>query len=162
MDYVGSGQKAPGCVFCAYASHGADAFRDDLTVFADEHTLVTLNRYPYACGHLLIIPRRHGVGAEGLPPGEHDALFRLVTAAAVRLKHALRAQGLNVGMNIGEVAGAGIADHMHVHIVPRWAADNNFMPVVADTRVMPQALDATWAHLVPFFADLPGEHPPVP
>jgi ATP adenylyltransferase len=87
-------------------------------------------------------------------------LFRLVTQSCERLRKAVRADGLNVGINLGASAGAGIAEHLHVHIVPRWPGDTNFMPVLADIRVMPQALDATWRHLSPFFADLPGRAAP--
>jgi predicted PurR-regulated permease PerM/diadenosine tetraphosphate (Ap4A) HIT family hydrolase len=159
MEYILGPKNRSGCVFCAYAEHETTAFRDDLTLFADELSYVTLNRYPFAAAHLLIIPRRHVAGLADLTPAEHDGLFRLVTASATRLKEAVKADGLNIGINLGASAGAGIAEHLHVHIVPRWPGDTNFMPVLADVRVMPQSLDATWKHLRPFFDDLPGQHP---
>jgi ATP adenylyltransferase len=93
---------------------------------------------------------------EDLSLEDHDALFRVVRESCVRLKRALKAEGLNVGLNLGAAAGAGVAAHLHVHVVPRWSGDTNFMPALADTRVMPQALEATQAHLEKFFADLDG------
>jgi ATP adenylyltransferase len=85
--------------------------------------------------------------------------MRLLREAAVRLRRATSAEGLNLGINLGRSAGAGIDDHVHAHVVPRWAGDSNFMPVIADVHVMPEHLDRTWERLVPFFADVPGEHP---
>jgi ATP adenylyltransferase len=162
MEYILGPKERTGCVFCAYAGHEPEHFPTDLTLFANEHALVTLNRYPFAPGHLLIIPRRHESDLWALKGDEHGAVFRLVTAAAERLKQAVKADGLNIGLNLGASAGAGIAEHLHVHIVPRWPGDTNFMPVMADVRVMPQALDATFRHLAPYFADLVGDHPPSP
>jgi ATP adenylyltransferase len=160
MEYILGPKDRSACVFCTYGAHGAPDFRGDLTLFANEHVLVTLNRYPFAAGHLLVIPRRlHVADLTDLGQETHDELFRVVTRSAERLKRAVKAEGLNIGLNLGAPAGAGIAEHLHVHIVPRWPGDTNFMPVLADVRVMPQALDATWKHLHPYFADLPGEHP---
>jgi ATP adenylyltransferase len=96
---------------------------------------------------------------EQLDPAAYDALFHLVRESAVRLRRAVNAAGLNVGFNLGAVAGAGVEEHLHAHIVPRWPGDTSFMPVLADTRVVPQALDETLDHLVPHFADLPGGMP---
>lgn len=162
MQYILGPKTRGGCVFCAYASHGVEQFADDLTLFAGEHAFVTLNRYPFAAGHLLVMPRRHEADLWSLTDVERDELFRLVTAASERLRRAVNADGLNVGLNLGASAGAGIAEHLHVHIVPRWPGDTNFMPVLADVRVVPQALEATHRHLAPFFSDLPGQHPVVP
>jgi ATP adenylyltransferase len=125
-----------------------------LVVVRTAHAQVMLNRYPFAAAHLLVIPHKHTSALEELDDEEHDALFRLVRATVVRLKRAVKCEGLNVGLNLGAPAGAGIAEHLHVHVVPRWSGDTNFMPVLADVRVVPQALDATRAHLAPYFADL--------
>ena len=159
IEYILGPKDRTGCVFCAYASHETTAFREDLTLFATDRTLVTLNRYPFAAGHLLVMPRAHVSDLSALTAEDHDDLFRTATRAAERLKRAVKADALNMGMNLGAEAGAGIAEHLHVHIVPRWSGDTNFMPVLADVRVMPQHLDATWSHLHPYFADLPGAHP---
>ena len=159
MEYILGPKEKGRCVFCVYESHGPEEFRADGTLFADEQAFVTLNRYPFAAAHLLVIPRRHVSRLTDLEPAEHDALFRLVTAASARLEKAVSCEGMNIGLNIGASAGAGIAEHLHVHLVPRWSGDSNFMPVLADVRVMPQALEKTWEHLAPYFADLPGKHP---
>ena len=126
------------------------------------HALVCLNRYPFASAHLLVTPRRHASDLTDLPEEEYTALMLLVREATVRLRRAVSPQALNVGFNLGRAAGAGIAEHLHAHAVPRWDGDTNFMPVLADVRVMPQHLDATFAHLEPAFADLPGERSPAP
>jgi ATP adenylyltransferase len=102
----------------------------------------------------MVVPTRHVSDLGELTPDEHAALFELVRASCSALRVAVRAEGLNVGLNLGAAAGAGIAEHLHVHVVPRWRGDHNFMPVIADVRVMPEALDATWAHLEPFFRPL--------
>ena len=159
MEYILGPKDKSHCVFCAYAGHGAADLREDGTVFASEHAFVTLNRYPFAAAHLLVIPKRHVSRLSELSEEEHDAVFRLVRATSSRLEAAVKCDGMNVGANLGAAAGAGIAEHLHVHVVPRWNGDTNFMPVLADVRVMPQALQKTWEHLAPFFADLPGVHP---
>jgi ATP adenylyltransferase len=154
IEYILGPKAAGGCVFCVPRDAGADEVAARLVVVGTERSLVMLNRYPFASGHLLVIPRVHTSHLEDLGGEDHDALFRLVRESVVRVKKALRCDGVNVGINLGATAGAGIAEHLHVHIVPRWAGDTNFMPVIADTRVVPQALDATREHLAPFFADL--------
>ena len=155
MEYILS-KKEGGCIFCAYAKVDESAFEEALVLVATEHAYVVLNRFPFAAGHLLVVPMRHEAELEGLSEPEHDALFRLTRDAASRLARAVGSQGLNIGMNLGRAAGAGIADHLHVHIVPRWDGDTNFMPVVGDVRVMPQHLQATYRHLLPHFLDVPG------
>jgi ATP adenylyltransferase len=155
MEYILS-KKEGGCIFCAYAAADPTMFAEEHVLVATEHAYVVLNKYPFAAGHLLVVPRRHEGELEMLTDVEHDALFRLTRGAASRLRRAVSAQGLNVGINLGKAAGAGIGEHLHVHIVPRWEGDTNFMPVLADVRVMPQHLAATFRHLHPFFVDIPG------
>jgi len=154
MEYVLSQKRAEGCVFCGVAGASAEERAARLVVVSAECAFVVLNRYPFAAGHLLIVPHLHVAGLEDLSTDDHDALFRLVRASVVRLRAAVKAEGVNVGLNLGAAAGAGIAEHLHVHVVPRWSGDTNFMPVVADTRVVPQALEATRQHLEGHFADL--------
>jgi ATP adenylyltransferase len=154
MEYI-LGPKARGaCVFCGLCHASVEARRERLVLVCTPHASVILNRYPFAAGHLLVLPHAHVSSLSELEPGAHDALFRLVRESVARLERAVRPQGLNVGLNLGASAGAGIAEHLHVHVVPRWDGDTNFMPVLADTRVVPQALADTRAHLEPFFADL--------
>jgi len=158
MEYI-LGEKQGACVFCAMADARPSAFRELLVVHRGAHALVALNKYPFAASHLLVLPRRHVSDVGDLAEGEHDALMRLVRETVARLRAAVRPDGVNVGMNLGKAAGAGIAEHLHAHLVPRWSGDVNFMPVLADVHVMPEHLEASWARLVPFFADLPGERP---
>jgi ATP adenylyltransferase len=155
MEYILSKREA-GCVFCRYAAADDAALADELVLVATERAYVVLNKYPFAAGHLLVVPTRHHAELEQLTDLEHDEFFRLTREAATRVRRAVSAQGLNIGINLGKAAGAGIADHLHAHIVPRWDGDTNFMPVIADVRVMPQHLGATFRHLYPFFLDIPG------
>jgi ATP adenylyltransferase len=158
MQYI-LGPKGRPCIFCSFATVPRESYRADLVLVVQTHALVCLNRYPFAASHLLVASRRHVGAIEDLPLDEYDAMMRLAREACVRLRQATEADGLNVGLNVGKAAGAGIADHLHTHVVPRWTGDFNFMPVLADIRVIPEYLDQSWLRLRPFFADLPGEHP---
>jgi ATP adenylyltransferase len=153
MEYI-RGTREPGCIFCDYPAEGPDKRRERLLLCERRDAFVMLNRYPFASSHVMVVPTRHVSDLGELTPDEHAALFELVRASCSALRVAVRAEGLNVGLNLGAAAGAGIAEHLHVHVVPRWRGDHNFMPVIADVRVMPEALDATWAHLEPFFRPL--------
>ncbi len=153
MEYIRS-PKEGGCIFCTYPAAGAASHRQNLILCAQADTFIILNRYPFAAGHLMVVPRRHVADLDGLGTKEYDAMWALVRDAARALRASCNADGVNVGINLGASAGAGIAEHMHVHLVPRWRGDLNFMPVVADVHVMPEALDATYVRLLPFFAPL--------
>ncbi|MFO0587009.1 MAG: HIT domain-containing protein [Polyangiaceae bacterium] len=157
MEYILGPKDSGSCVFCGLDAASEDERRSRLVVCTGKRAFVMMNRYPFAPGHLLVMPYKHVDTPEKLDPEDYDELFRLVRDAGVRLKKAVRAEGLNVGMNLGAVAGAGVAAHLHVHIVPRWGGDTNFMPVIADTRIVSQALDETRAHLLSYFADLQME-----
>lgn len=167
IEYILAPKGQSECIFCGIPRAPEPDRRARLVVAATRRAFVMLNRYPFAAGHLLVVPHAHVASLEALDAADHDALFRLVRESAARLRAALKCEGMNVGINVGAAAGAGIAEHLHVHIVPRWSGDTNFMPVLADTRVVPQALEATRDHLLPFFADLPtsvvdGDTPPGP
>jgi ATP adenylyltransferase len=153
------GSKGGPCIFCSFAAAPASSYRENLVLLVQPHALVCLNKYPFASAHVLVAPRRHTSDLGALSDEEYAATMTLVRDAVARVKRATGAEGMNVGINLGKAGGAGIADHLHVHVVPRWNGDSNFMPVIADTRVMPEYLDASWARLAPLFADLPGEHP---
>jgi ATP adenylyltransferase len=159
MEYI-LGPKAGVCIFCDFAAAPPEAYRSKLVLLVQEHALVCLNRYPFGASHLLVVPKRHVADLASLAAEEYDATMRLLRETVARVQAATGAKALNVGMNLGQAAGAGIADHLHAHVVPRWPGDTNFMPVLADVRVMPQYLDETWQLLAPFFADLPGAHAP--
>jgi ATP adenylyltransferase len=156
MEYVLGPKQQGRCVFCFDAAAPEEELRERLVVVTTERTLVMLNRYPFAAGHLLVVPRRHLDGLDDLDADEHADFFRVLGETVARLQRSVRAEGMNVGINLGAAAGAGIAEHLHAHVVPRWSGDTNFMPVVGATRVIPQALDDTREHLAKAFADLPG------
>jgi ATP adenylyltransferase len=157
MEYVAAPKGGP-CIFCHFGSAPRESYRANLVLLVQPHALVCLNKYPFTPSHLLVAPRRHVADIGDLPLDEYTATMALVRDSATRLKRAVGMEAFNVGFNIGKAAGAGIADHLHGHIVPRWNGDHNFMPVIADVRVMPEYLDQSWLRLLPFFADLPGEH----
>jgi ATP adenylyltransferase len=144
LTYV-KGEKGEGCPFCSIPSLD-DA--EGLVVRRGEACYVVLNLYPYNPGHLMVVPYRHVAEYEALTPDEVAEVGALTQAALVALKAASGAHGFNVGLNLGGVAGAGIAQHLHQHVVPRWGGDTNFMPVVGHTRVLPQLLAETREMLV--------------
>lgn len=140
LEYILS-EKGSGCIFCAAAN--GDEEHAKWVVDRGEHCFTILNTFPYAPGHLMVAPMRHVAELEELSDEEGGEVFALARRAIGGLRSAMSPDGFNVGLNLGEVAGAGIADHLHLHVVPRWEGDNSFMPVLADTRVIPQALEAT-------------------
>jgi ATP adenylyltransferase len=164
MDYIlapkdkDSGAR-PGCIFCNFPGGTRERFRENLVLVANDDYAVMLNRYPFAAGHLLVLPRRHCATLGELDDRATAALFGAVRDVGMRMRAAMKPHGLNYGVNEGTAAGAGIADHLHVHLVPRWSGDTNFMPVIADVRVMPEHLDQAFARLHTAFADLPGAAP---
>jgi ATP adenylyltransferase len=127
----------------------ATGLPDDEThvVWRGDLVFAILNAYPYTSGHVLVMPYREAGELEDLTPAESDALWAATRAAVAAVKAAYRPQGVNVGINLGEAAGAGIPSHLHVHVLPRWQADSNFMTSVAEVRVLPEPLDETWAKL---------------
>lgn len=145
MPYLrGEVEKQPGCVFCTKIDADDAA---EYVVARSEHVFVTLNTYPYNNGHLLIVPYAHVASVEDLPPEALLDLMRTLNKAIAALRRVYHPQAFNIGANIGAAAGAGIADHFHVHVVPRWGGDTNFMTVTAGTRVIPDLLDGTYRDL---------------
>lgn len=131
----------PGCFFCAAAATADEA--ELLVVARDRHSVTLLNKFPYGHGHLLVAPRAHMALPEDLDDSAYDGLMRAVRRAARALRAAFTPEGMNVGMNLGRAAGAGVADHCHWHLLPRWNGDTNFMPVIGDVKVMSEHLAAT-------------------
>jgi ATP adenylyltransferase len=155
MAYVtGGGSGTTSCIFCVADDPESPDGRDALIVSRARLSFIILNRFPYNNGHLLIAPRRHVATLSALTPDELSEMMWLARNAELALTEAYRPNGINVGMNLGHSAGAGIADHLHIHVVPRWTGDTNFMSVVADTRVLPEELGDTAARLRPIFARL--------
>jgi diadenosine tetraphosphate (Ap4A) HIT family hydrolase len=134
------------CVFCRILGSGEPDERT-YVLWRGERCAALLNAYPYTTGHLMVMPLRHVGEIEDLEPDETAELWPAVTAAVRALKAAYRPEGLNVGINLGRPAGAGVPGHFHVHALPRWNGDTNFMTTVAETRVMPESLPATWEKL---------------
>jgi ATP adenylyltransferase len=143
---------APGCIFCDFpAETGAEADRRNLILARSAHSFVILNKFPYNNGHLMVIPRRHTADYASLSAEELLDLQQLLQRALGILGAAYGPQGYNLGMNLGRVAGAGIADHLHWHVVPRWGGDSNFMPVISDTKVLIEHLGQSYEKLQPLF-----------
>jgi ATP adenylyltransferase len=146
--------KLPGCIFCRFpAEEGEENDRRNLLVHRSARSFTVLNRYPYSSGHVMVIPRRHTGLLEELSVEEFCDLHEELRLAARVLRGLYRPDGMNLGMNLGRVAGAGIADHLHYHVVPRWAGDTNFMPVLAETRVLVEHLDAAWVRIRQAFGE---------
>jgi ATP adenylyltransferase len=145
LEYIRSADEQPGCVFCRAAELPDE---EGLVVHRSELAFVMLNKYPYAGGHLLVAPFRHLGELGELTSEEALDIHRLVSVSLGVLAQVMRPQGFNLGWNLGRIAGAGVTDHVHEHVVPRWAGDTNFMPVLADVRVMPEALQETRRKLV--------------
>ena len=144
LEYVQSADEQDGCVFCT-ARDGDDEER--LVVRRGEGAFVLLNKFPYASGHLMVAPNRHVGAFTELDDAEALELHRLTSAAMRALDATFRPEGYNVGWNLGRVAGAGVLDHVHLHVVPRWAGDTNFMPVLGEVKVIPEYLEQTRARL---------------
>lgn len=152
MSYI-EGKKSSECIFCTPTDDVT--LRPMLILGVSQHARVMLNKYPYNNGHLLIAPHRHTAQLADLSDNEFADLMTLVRRASDVITLVFRPQGLNIGINLGVSAGAGIADHLHWHIVPRWVGDTNFMPVVGAVRVMPQHLFDSYDRLRPYFAPSP-------
>ncbi len=147
MEFIEAAKPA-GCIFCNFpAEEGEEADRRNLVVHRSGRSFTILNRFPYNNGHVMVVPRAHVARLEDLPPEAWDDLQAELRRAVAVIRAAYRPEGLNVGMNLGKVAGAGIEDHLHWHVVPRWGGDTNFMPVLSDTKVMIEHLDASWRRI---------------
>ncbi len=144
--------EAAACIFCEAAK--AQDPEVTLTLWSDRNIVILLNRYPYTNGHLMIAPVSHVSRLYDSADAQLTELIRASAEAQKILADAYRPDGFNIGMNFGQAAGAGIVDHYHVHVVPRWAGDSNFMSVTADTRMIPEDLSVTFAKLRPKFAEL--------
>jgi ATP adenylyltransferase len=145
MAWIAAPKPSTGCVFC-HARDGDDD-RGHLLLERAEHAFLILNAYPYASGHLMSVVNRHVATVGEAGPVELADAMRLVQRAVAALTAEYRPDGFNIGWNQGRAAGAGIEDHLHVHVVPRWSGDANFVSVLGDTRVLPETLDATWQRL---------------
>ncbi len=142
-DYVSRAESSGECIFCAAVGGG----RATLTVVEGQHAFAMLNKYPYTSGHTMVAPKQHTADFESLPAETLGEMLRLSQAIVRALRALYRPHAFNIGFNLGESAGAGVADHLHLHIVPRWRGDTSFMTTLAATRVLPEALETTWERL---------------
>jgi ATP adenylyltransferase len=144
-------QQPPGCIFCLLPADRELEDGQTLILARFEHTFVIMNKYPYNNGHLMVVPYRHTARIEELDRATRSELLAVGGLCAGVLEEALGAHGFNMGFNLGRAAGAGIVDHLHLHVVPRWNGDTNFMPVLGDTKVLSESLEETWKRLKPIF-----------
>jgi ATP adenylyltransferase len=147
FQYVSKTKGEQGCVFCRLASADPSEDRAHFVLHRGEHHFLVLNIYPYTTGHLMIVPYVHESSLSALQPEALNELAALWVRVERLLKDVYRAEGINFGMNLGHCAGAGIEDHLHLHAVPRWCGDTNFMTVTGNSRVLPEELQDTWAKL---------------
>jgi ATP adenylyltransferase len=159
MDYIRSvvkGEDDEKCFLCQAAAAGGDERRERLVLWTTDATTVLINRYPYTNGHLLIAPRIHKAELEDLTADEQLDLMRQTAEAVRLLKRAISPQGFNIGINLGRCAGAGLPGHLHQHVVPRWNGDTNFMGVVGEVRVVPQAMSQLYDELMRVRGEMSG------
>ena len=152
MEYILSDEKETDCILCPGEDRGEDEGR--LILHVGSLTMVMMNKYPYINGHLLVAPVRHVPGLEDLSDKESLDVLVMVRKSIGILKEVMNPEGFNVGLNLGRVAGAGMEEHMHFHIVPRWNGDTNFMAVFGDVRVIPQHIKETYKTLRPYFSKI--------
>jgi ATP adenylyltransferase len=143
--YVSTAEKKSGCVFCDAVSAGDD--EKVRIVYRGQHCFVILNTYPYTPGHVMVVPYAHLDELRKLPPEAAGEMMALSQRMESVLRELYSPDGINLGMNIGKAAGAGIAGHIHMHVLPRWVADANFLSVVSETRVLPETLEETWRRM---------------
>lgn len=148
MEYILQ-PKPQGCIFCDKPKQEQD--RENLILYRGKTCFVIMNFYPYNNGHLMVVPYRHIAKLDKLSMQEQTEMMQTVAKAGTILEKTMHCEGLNIGMNLGRVAGAGIDEHLHFHIVPRWNGDTNYMPVIGHTKVLSQGLNESWDLLKPHF-----------
>ena len=157
MKYIASTKKSDSCVFCAALNTDPGQDRENFLLYRGRHTFVVMNIYPYNTGHLLILPREHVAALPEVPPAAQFELMSLASYFTALLSQLMKPDGFNMGLNMGRAAGAGIDDHLHLHLVPRWGGDSNFMSIVGQTRVIPEELETTYDRIVALLS----KNPPV-
>ncbi|MBD3190115.1 MAG: HIT domain-containing protein [Candidatus Heimdallarchaeota archaeon] len=144
MEYIEKPKSDEECFICDIVADKKENDKKNLVLYRGENALVILNRYPYIAGHLMIVPKKHTANLEDLSKITGLEMWTLTTKSIRLLKKAIHPKGFNVGINIGKVAGAGLKTHVHIHVVPRWSGDVNFMPILSNTRAISQALEETY------------------
>ncbi|MEN3044012.1 MAG: HIT domain-containing protein [Candidatus Hydrothermales bacterium] len=149
INYIKTIETEKGCIFCSKPKENND--KKNLILKRGKKSFVILNKFPYNSGHLMIAPFRHIGSIENLKDEEVSEMMKFLKLSIKVLKKKLKPHGFNIGINIGKVAGAGYPGHVHIHIVPRWSGDTNFMPIIGDTKVIPEEIDKTFEYLFPLF-----------
>lgn len=144
IEYI-LGKKPKGCIFCDKPAENRD--EENLILYRGKYHFIIMNAFPYNNGHMMVVPYRHTATLAGWAPEERQEMMELANLGVELLRKLMKPDGFNLGINMGLVAGAGVADHIHLHVVPRWNGDTNFMPVLSDTRVISEALRATYVKL---------------
>ncbi len=152
INYVKGLIHSSDCVFCNEARSGIS--KKGLCVFKAKHSMVVINKYPYNTGHILVLPTQHKGNLWDLEEDEYIELVKLLNASVKIINQVYKCLGMNIGLNHGKIAGAGIPEHLHWHIVPRWAGDTNFFPIIGETKVLPETLEQTYKKLIKTFSDL--------
>ncbi len=160
LQYIENADKTQGCIFCDFPAAGIEHDTAHLIVTRSEHAYIILNAFPYSNGHLMVVPYRHTASMDDLNDAAMLDIMRLTRLGIRLLKATFKPDGFNCGNNMGRVAGAGIADHLHWHIVPRWNGDTNFMPVLADVRVIPESLEVVHQRLTAALSTLSATSEP--
>lgn len=156
MEYIKRDDRTDGgCVFCAMVQAPAANDSDNLLLYRGEHCFIVLNLYPYNPAHLMVVPYQHSHDLAHLEPAVGSELFALTRRSVAIIEQEYKPHGFNLGMNLGRAAGAGIAEHLHMHVVPRWGGDTNFMPIVGQTRLIPEELANTYLRLRTHFSGMP-------
>lgn len=150
LKYVRKIDRPKGCVFCQAVETGVTS--ESLLLHRGEHAIVVLNKFPYNNGHLLVLPRRHVGDFLELTPNEHREISECMRTGIAAIQDAYKPAGFNCGLNLGAASGAGIPEHLHYHVIPRWVGDTNFFPLIAQTKVVVETLEQTYARLLPFYA----------
>ncbi len=159
MRYILSQDKWEGCIFCDKPAQGETYDRENFILHRGERAYLILNLYPYNNGHLMIVPYQHAASLEDLDAPTLTEMMLLLNRSLQALRQAITPAGFNIGINLGEAAGAGITEHVHIHVVPRWFGDTNFMPVLADLRVIPELMESTYDKVQAAFESHEGPSP---
>ncbi len=156
LKYIENADKAEGCIFCIFPAEGTDNDEKNLILHRGKHAFIILNAFPYSNGHLMVVPYRHTASFDAFTDEEMLEVMHFTRLSIQLLEETFHPNGFNLGVNMGRVAGAGIADHLHWHVVPRWNGDTNFMPVLADVRVIPESLSVVYSRLKQTLASRSG------
>ena len=152
FEYIRTADKDPSCVFCRILKESCDS--DNLVLFRGRHSFILMNLYPYTSGHLLVVANRHIPFLGDAPPEELTEIIQLGRRCETVLRREYHPHGFNIGFNLGRSAGAGVDQHLHMHVVPRWTGDSNFVSVLGETRVLPEELKDTYLRLLPHFKEI--------